>query len=49
MEKEIFSFLGVPARKLAVGLSAHSPRQLALLPACGLSATIPNAKQNILL
>jgi len=25
-------FLGVPARKLAVGLSAHSPRQARKLP-----------------
>ena len=25
-------FLGVPARKLAVGLSAHSPRQARRLP-----------------
>ena len=38
--------LGVPARKLAVGLSAHSPRHTSQSShACGLSATIPNATQ----
>jgi hypothetical protein len=64
----LFFYLGVPARKLAVGLSAHSPQSEGrgqhsrgqelppvalplLLPSglllCGLSATIPNAKQQI--
>ena len=39
--KDYIFFLGVPARKLAVGLSATSPRSAALH--CGLFATIPNA------
>jgi hypothetical protein len=33
--KDYVIFLGVPARKLAVGLSAHSPRRLASSPPAG--------------